>query len=95
MPFDGLMINGPPKEGVIEFHRLDGNFDDFILADAQRTLLLGQIVATGIQQHFLRHQSYDFTTSDTHVKKLFKSEKGILKRFDLKLMYWDEDNAIF
>ena len=30
-----------------------------------------------------------------HIKKLFKSEKGILKRFDLKLMYWDEDNAIF
>ena len=30
-----------------------------------------------------------------HIKKLFKSKKGILKRFDLKLMYWDEDNAIF
>ena len=30
-----------------------------------------------------------------HIKKLFKSEKGILKRFDLKLMYWDEENAIF
>ena len=30
-----------------------------------------------------------------HIKKLFKSEKGILKRFDLKLRYWDEDNAIF
>lgn len=30
-----------------------------------------------------------------HIKKLFKSEKGILKRFDLKLMYWDENNANF
>ena len=30
-----------------------------------------------------------------HIKKLFKTEEGILKRFDLKLKYWDEDNAIF
>ena len=30
-----------------------------------------------------------------HIKKLLKTDKGILKRFDLKLKYWDEDNAIF
>ena len=30
-----------------------------------------------------------------HIKKLFKTDKGILKRFNLKLKYWDEDNAIF
>jgi hypothetical protein len=28
-------------------------------------------------------------------KKLFKTDEGILKRFDLKLRYWDEDNAIY
>ena len=30
-----------------------------------------------------------------HIKKLFKTDKGILKRFNLKLKYWDEDNAIY
>lgn len=30
-----------------------------------------------------------------HIKKLFKTDEGILKRFDLKLRYWDEDNAIY
>ena len=30
-----------------------------------------------------------------HIKKLFKTDEGILKRFDLKLKYWDEDNAIY
>ena len=30
-----------------------------------------------------------------HIKKLFKTDDGILKRFNLKLKYWDEDNAIF
>ena len=29
-----------------------------------------------------------------HIKKLFKTDEGILKRFNLKLKYWDEDNAI-
>ena len=24
-----------------------------------------------------------------------RKKKGILKRFDLKLMYWNEDNTIF
>ena len=30
-----------------------------------------------------------------HIKKLFKTDEGILKRFDLKMKYWDEDNAIY
>ena len=30
-----------------------------------------------------------------HIKKLFKTDEGILKRFDLKLKYWDEDNAFY
>lgn len=30
-----------------------------------------------------------------HIKKLFKTDEGILKRFNLKLKYWDEDNAIY
>ena len=30
-----------------------------------------------------------------HIKKLFKTDEGILKRFDLKMRYWDEDNAIY
>ena len=30
-----------------------------------------------------------------HIKKLFKTDKGILKRFNLKLKYWDEDNLIY
>ena len=30
-----------------------------------------------------------------HIKKIFKSKIGILKRFDLKLMIWDENNANF
>ena len=28
-----------------------------------------------------------------HEKKIFKSDYGILKRFDLKLKYWDDNNA--
>lgn len=28
-----------------------------------------------------------------YIKKIFKSDEGILKRFDLKLMYWDVNNA--
>ena len=30
-----------------------------------------------------------------HIKKLFKTDEGILKRFNLKLKFWDEDNAIY
>ena len=30
-----------------------------------------------------------------YIKRLYKTENGILKRFDLKLKFWDEDNAIF
>ena len=30
-----------------------------------------------------------------HIKRLFKTDEGILKRFNLKLKYWDEDNALF
>ena len=30
-----------------------------------------------------------------HIKKLFKTDEGILKRFNLKLKYWDEDDAIY
>ena len=30
-----------------------------------------------------------------YIKKIFKSDIGILKRFDLKLMIWDENNAKF
>lgn len=30
-----------------------------------------------------------------YIKRLYKTENGILKRFDLKLKFWDEENAIF
>ena len=29
-----------------------------------------------------------------YIKRLYKTENGILKRFDLKLKFWDEENAI-
>ena len=30
-----------------------------------------------------------------YIKKLFKINEGILKKFNLKLKYWNENNAIF
>ena len=46
------------------------------------------LISNKIQNCFLKN-------FPKHIKKIFKSKIGILKRFDLKLMIWDENNANF
>ena len=49
---------------VVQTHALDSHLHDFLFANAKATLLFGQIVFAGINQHTLRNKSNDFAAGD-------------------------------
>ena len=53
-------LGGVKRSEVIQTKRLDSNLDLFRFRNAQRPLLLSEVVVCGVQQHAQGQQAYEF-----------------------------------